>query len=441
MSAYSSSQYYDANEEEEEIDEAREREIEIQNKEAARQLSIILIKRGISIRLINARGIPINSVIRLGMVNKSLWIYWRSYPEKIGTELCFVKDIVEGFVLDEEEATLNYLPDQCIGLVFADLKIQLEAADPETCFALHLCLKTLLLETSAVETGKIESIFDKSLRTASYRIAAEKERLYQQMCFLECTEGALIMENFMHAACTFQLRRAFIQWTQYVGVLNHPMMLEDKERWRLHATSNEDVDLQAWYHTKFFHEVYRLRGPFWYREAVLPEYKKSYDLIENALTPLEEAALAHVMCSPETTYGDVAGQMYVVQEITSPEQFALFQKLAVQGLAVIKYPRSGRPAKKTFRISFVEGKIYLTWKGKYGNQGVDLVTVTNIFHGIATDVFKSAGKAELKDCYMSLMSEGRSVDLCFESKIERELWESLLIALVEKEQGVLRNFK
>ena len=37
-----------------------------------------------------------------------------------------------------------------------------------------------------------------------------------------------------------------------------------------------------------------------------------------------------------------------------------------------KYPRSGRPAKKLFRFSFVEGKIYLTWKGKFGNQGVDL---------------------------------------------------------------------
>ena len=145
------------------------------------------------------------------------------------------------------------------------------------------------------------------------------------------------------------------------------------------------------------------------------------------------------MCSPETTYGDVAGQMYVVQDITTTEEFALFQKLAVQGLSIIKYPRSGRPAKKSFRISFVEGKIYLTWKGKFGNQGVDLITVTNIFHGINTDVLKSMGRTEFRDHYLSLISEGRSVDLCFESKEERELWERLLIALVEKEQGVLRS--
>ena len=91
-----------------------------------------------------------------------------------------------------------------------------------------------------------------------------------------------------------------------------------------------DLDLQAWYHTVFYQEVYRLRGPFWYREAVLPGYRRSYDLVDNALTQLEEAALAHVLCSPDTTYGDVAGQMYVVEEIVSKEQFDLFQQLAAK---------------------------------------------------------------------------------------------------------------
>ena len=44
---------------------------------------------------------------------------------------------------------------------------------------------------------------------------------------------------------------------------------------------------------------------------------------------------------------------------------------------VTKYPRTGRPTKKLFRFSFVEGRIYLTWKGKLGNQGVDLGEVGN----------------------------------------------------------------
>ena len=48
------------------------------------------------------------------------------------------------------------------------------------------------------------------------------------------------------------------------------------------------------------------------------------------------------------------------------------------GAIVIKYPRSGKAAKKLFRFSFVEGKIYLTWKGKFGNQGVDLGEVSGV---------------------------------------------------------------
>ena len=107
--------------------------------------------------------------------------------------------------------------------------------------------------------------------------------------------------------------------------------------------------------------MYRLRGYFWYKDAVLPIYKHSYDLVDNALTPLEESALAHVLCSPDTSYGDVAGQMFVVQALVPSEQFKLFQSLAAQGANIIKYPRSGRPAKKLFRFSFVEGIIYLRY--------------------------------------------------------------------------------
>ena len=51
------------------------------------------------------------------------------------------------------------------------------------------------------------------------------------------------------------------------------------------------------------------------------------------------------------------------------------------GAMVTKYPRTGRPTKKLFRFSFVEGRIYLTWKGKLGNQGVDLGEVSSIIWG------------------------------------------------------------
>lgn len=183
--------------------------------------------------------------------------------------------------------------------------------------------------------------------------------------------------------------------------------------------------------------MYRLRGYFWYKDALLPSYRHSYDLVDNGLTPLEEAALAHVLCSPDTTYGDVAGQMFIVQAILTERQFKLFQQLAAQGTQIIKYPRTGRPAKKHFRFSFVEGNIYLTWKGKFGNQGVGMGEITNIFKGIQTDILRWSGQSNKAEQYLSIICSDRSIDLFFDTEIERNDVYEMLMALVAKEQGRL----
>ena len=221
----------------------------------------------------------------------------------------------------------------------------------------------------------------------SYYQAAIKEELLLQLCtYLRFKEGYLTVEKVVANYRFFQKTVALKKWIAAVKSTNEQKMIEDQHRWRLHATANQEIDLQAWYHSLFYKEVYRLRGYFWYKDAVLPTYRQSYDLVDNALTPLEEAALAHVLCSPDTTYGDVAGQMFVVQALIPPARFTLFQQLAAQGSNVVKYPRQGRPAKKLFRFSFVEGNIYLTWKGKFGNQGVGIAEVTSVRAASASDM-------------------------------------------------------
>ena len=129
--------------------------------------------------------------------------------------------------------------------------------------------------------------------------------------------------------------------------------------------------------------------------------------------------------------------MFVVQALAPPHQFSLFQQLAAQGSTVVKYPRSGRPAKKLFRFSFVEGNIYLTWKGKFGNQGVGMGEVTSVEGGIQSDVLKWSGQAAKADQYLSVHCSDRSVDLFFDSSTERDNWRDLLKLLVTKEQGEL----
>ena len=237
------------------------------------------------------------------------------------------------------------------------------------------------------------------------------------------------------------MKYAIEKWLKFVTVSNDDSKKKDKHRWWLHAVANMDVDLQAWYHSIFHEQVYRVRGPFWFREATLAQYRRSYNLVHNNLTAMEEKALSHVLCSTETTYGDVAGQMFTVQEIAEKDKFMLFQKLAASGVNVVKYPRIGRPARKLFRISFVEGCIYLTWKGKFGNQGVELNKVSAVKSGICTEVTRKLAKADKAAQYLSIISVGRSLDLFFESVEERQQWQDLLTLLVSKELGQLEELR
>lgn len=410
-------------------------------RDAARQLSIILVRRGINCRLITSHGISMNTVLKLSMTDRILSIYWRATPDKLGCELIFLKEVIRGIVLESEDARQRLDSRKCLALIFSEMKLQLETMDEETCEALHLCLETLLVETKNAEKDRAQSHLLQSLRQTAHLIAIKQEIQYQQIILQKTKEGGLIMDKVLDKMYFITLRQTFNTWTDHVKYENNEKMKLDKARWRLHASSNMDLDLQAWYHTVFYQEVYRLRGPFWYREAVLPGYRRSYDLVDNALTPLEEAALAHVLCSPDTTYGDVAGQMYVVQEIVVPDHFELFQNLAAKGITVTKYPRSGRPAKKMFRFSFVEGNIYLTWKGKFGNQGVDLNDVSSISSGLSSEVLKKTGKSDKAGNYLSVNSVGRSVDLFFDTVEERQRWNDLLEILVKKEQGHLKDME
>lgn len=420
-------------------EEEDEEEADYQRKEASRQLSVILIKRGVNCRLITSAGFFIPTILRLGMNNKNLNIYWRSKPEKIGCDLTMVTDIVKGFVLGKgstSSAFCNVKSEKCIGILFPDFVIQLETVDEETCAALHLCLQTLLSEVTAIDEN---DQFLYRLKYLGCQVSIQQEKQLQLKVHASYKQGAFAIYNYCEKSYFYQISRAFKSWVAVVKDSNSDNMNVDKHRWRLHAIANMEIDLQAWYHSVFYDEVYRVRGPFWFREAALAVYRRSYDLVHNALTPLEENALAHVLCSTETTYGDVAGQMFTVQEIVNNDQFALFQTLASKGITVTKYPRMGRPGRKVFRLSFVEGYIYLTWKGRFGNQGIELNKVSAVKSGICTDITKKQGKQEKANQYLSVISVGRSLDLFFDSVDERQQWHDLLSILVDKECGTKQD--
>eukprot|EP01035_Chromulina_nebulosa_P020653 gene20653-26778_t len=289
------------------------------------------------------------------------------------------------------------------------------------------------------QTQDVKSIQSNNIKTSEYEVAIKYEQIFQFHKYLQYKEAFLILEKLCHKALFNHKSHGINQWIEYVKLENESKMNEDRKRWRLHTVSNQENDLQAWYHVVFYHEVYRLRGPFWYRDAVLPQYRKSYSVVDTGMTQLEENAVKNVLCSDDTTYGDVAGQMYVVQAITTPDEYTLFQNVGSNGILITKYPRMGRPAKKLFRISFVEGNIFFTWKGKFGNQGVNLGAVNAVVEGIATELLKRSHQSSKADQFVSLILSERSIDLCLDNESERNLWKSLLNKLVAKEHGILQS--
>ena len=207
------------------VDDTPDRRI----RDAARQLSIILVRRGINCNLITSNGVSVSTVLRLSMSDKILSIYWRSAPEKLGCELIFLKSIVKGIVYDHDiRRTMD--PSRSLGLKFNDIKIQLETTDVETCDALHLCLETLLMETQLAEKEKNHAHFMKSLREAAYQVSVKQELYYQQLVHLKAKEGALILDKLLDKCYFSVIKYGFDVWTEFVRSENEEKMIQDKSR-------------------------------------------------------------------------------------------------------------------------------------------------------------------------------------------------------------------
>lgn len=389
--------------------------------------------------------------------NKTL-IYWRTIPRKLGLDISMLKEyFITGSNLNKSvhipmldlegsfvDLGLEDAPDGLLNRLELKFEITSERMYERVYeFVITLefqnvdeCRSAFQQVEIAVNDSQARSKHDvkRAASVLEFKIVSEQEKVFQFITSMNRREGAVLVEKNMYSKRRALLSMAIDTWSKYVAETNRTKMVADKSRWRLHAATNIDNDLQAWYHSAFSSEIYRLRGSFWYRDAALPSYKASYAQVDNNLTQLEEAALSHILCSPGTTYVDVAGQMFTVQAIVGQSLYTLFTNLSSNGALATKYPRSGRPSKKLFRFSFVEGSIYLTWKGKAGNTGVDLADVSHVTRGLCSEILKKKGTSSMADNYLSLFSTGRSVDLHFDTDTECFTWYSLLEALVKKEK-------
>ena len=68
-------------------------------------------------------------------------------------------------------------------------------------------------------------------------------------------------------------------------------------------------------------------------------------------------------------------------------------------------------------------------------MGVALAEAEDVVGGITTDVLKRTVQTTQAQQCLSVLCAGRTVDLCLESKAERDAWLLLLKALVDKEKN------
>lgn len=131
---------------------------------------------------------------------------------------------------------------------------------------------------------------------------------------------------------------------------------------------NAQGSFQAWYHATFAREVYREPRTFWHHEAVMYPYEHSAKRIRIDEAAGDGSPLQHVLCTDGTTYADVAAQMYIMKATLPHSQYQHFQHLATEGVNIVKHPRKGWPSNRPFRLSFIEGEMYLTWNSRQGHQ-------------------------------------------------------------------------
>lgn len=248
--------------------------------------------------------------------------------------------------------------------------------------------------------------------------------------------GFVRLSRAVHACRVDAYGVAWQRWTSLVRTANQGKMTVDRKQWLLHANARSKEDLQAWYHSMFSDELYRLKGPFWYKEAALQDY-----VHHPFLQAKPEDTPSSVLCTSDMTYATMAATMYTIRMCLQPAEYSLFELLTSEGVMVLKHPRTGRPQKKLFQLSLVQGEMYLfmylTWKGRHGTQGVELASVEQLLCGRSTDVLRRSGKAARDDCYLSLVLPDRSLDLCFEGSAERGVFAACIRRLITMERSIL----
>lgn len=181
--------------------------------------------------------------------------------------------------------------------------------------------------------------------TLEREFAAARARLEAFRMTTRRDRGFSILESRGSSRRVARMTRSWARWVCFVKAANADPMVTDRAQWTLHARANRRVDLQAWYHSTFAAELYRLRGAFWWKEAVLPEYA-SHPIGDAAAAPGAEPAEGadKILCSPNTIYTAMAATMYTIRSTLGEHEYELFERLTTAGVSPLTASPPPNPA-------------------------------------------------------------------------------------------------
>jgi len=193
--------------------------------------------------------------------------------------------------------------------------------------------------------------------------------------------GVSILQGVLEARDGARMKEMFDGWVQTTLSSSLLHFLQEKSRWSLHASVNEDSSPMAWYHSHFQDLIFRLSSDtsFWSLPCQLIHYPP-HQAHSPVSSSFEDDLLSRVLVSPSTTSQDILPLVYAIHtlillkpssltsssiQVSRKRLFSLFHNLLMRGVDV---ERDGE--EKSWRLSFVKQTLYLTWNGKGGNQGI-----------------------------------------------------------------------
>lgn len=225
-------------------------------------LEDILCKVGVPVYLVSKYGIKTKSCLKIEKKgNGEPYFQWRLQPP-LDVEFSYIN-----LITNPEESECGFQ----MSFLLHDFKLTLELEDhtnKELATEIYTCLCGYLQKSRAIQRSEKDQNVQKgtsqynpsyqqslTLRKAVSDAATKEEQLIQLCFYLRYKEAYMLVEKVHTNYLVEWKRSAFSHWVRTVKDTNSNKMERDRARWRLHATANQEIDLQAWYHGLFYLEV------------------------------------------------------------------------------------------------------------------------------------------------------------------------------------------